>query len=295
MKYLEEFLNFLKFEKQYSFHTYQAYLIDLNQFAEFCQNNYHISEPEEINHKLIRKWIVSLIEENITARSINRKLSALKSFYRFLLKKGLLDHNPLDKVVAPKIKKRLPVFVEEKHMNNLLDDIDFGNDFLGVRNKLIIEMFYYTGIRLSELINLKDLDVDIQGLTIKVLGKRKKERIIPIINGFALEINNYRKIRSNDIGIQSCEYFFINKKGEKLYPEYVYRTIRKFLQLVTTIDKKSPHILRHTFATHLLNKGADLNAIKELLGHANLSATEVYTHNSFEKLTRIYKQAHPRS
>jgi integrase/recombinase XerC len=295
MRYQEDFLKYLTFEKRYSFHTQQSYQIDLNQFAEFCKQTFEVDDPSSIDHKMIRKWIVQLMDENISSRSVNRKLSALKSFYRFLMKEGILQSNPLNKIIAPKIKKRLPSFVEEKQMDVLLDDIEFDDNFDGTRNKIIIEMFYYTGIRLSELVNLKNTDVDASNLLIKVTGKRNKQRLIPFTKEFAGEIEAYKQLRDTTCEANTEGYLFVTNKGAKLYPELVYRVIRKYLQLVTTIDKKSPHVIRHTFATHMLNKGADLNAIKELLGHSSLSATQVYTHNSFEKLTRIYKQAHPRA
>jgi integrase/recombinase XerC len=244
---------------------------------------------------MVRKWIVKLMDEGDTSRTVNRKLSALKSFYKFLQKEGVVNFNPLDKITAPKVSKRLPVFVDEKQMDNLLDDVEFGNDFTGNRNKLIIEMFYFTGIRLSELINIKRSDIDFHNLTIKVLGKRNKERIIPVNKDFMDRILDFLKFKAKETVIAGTDNLFTGKTGKKLYPKAVYRIINTYLKLVTSIEKRSPHVIRHTFATHMLNHGADLNAIKELLGHANLSATQVYTHNTFEKLTRIYKQAHPRA
>jgi len=209
-----------------------------------------------------------------------------------LQKENLVKANPLLKITAPKVSKRLPVFVEEKQMDVLIDEIEFGDDYKGQLNKLIIELFYFTGIRLSELINLRTIDVDLNSNSIKVLGKRNKERIIPISPEFSNHLGQFDNIRQEK-GIS--EYFFINESGKKLYPMQVYRIINLYLRMVSSIDKKSPHVLRHSFATHMLNHGADLNAIKELLGHSNLSATQIYTHNTFEKLTRIYKQAHPRA
>jgi integrase/recombinase XerC len=202
--------------------------------------------------------------------------------------------NPLDKVSAPKTSKRLPVFVDEKQMDSLIDTVEFGDDFIGQRNKMIIELFYFTGIRLSELINVQINDIDFYNQTIKVLGKRNKERIIPLNREFSNSIKNFIEFKDKS-GFENNNYLFCSNKGIKLYPEAVYRIINGYLKIVTSIEKKSPHVLRHTFATHMLNRGADLNAIKELLGHANLSATQVYTHNTFEKLTKIYKQAHPRA
>jgi len=246
------------------------------------------------DHHNIRDWIVDLMNNGISARSVNRKLSTLKSFYRFLVREGLMETNPVKKVLIPKTHRKLPVFVNEKDMHQLLDNISFGDDFEGMRNRLIIEMLYFTGMRVNELTGIKCNDINIHESTLKVLGKRNKERIIPLIpemvSSFMTYLTKYSEQHSG-----GADYLFMTTKGRKLYPRLVYRVVRKFLTMVTTLDKRSPHVLRHTFATHMLNKGADLNAIKEILGHANLSATEVYTHNTFEKLKKIYKQAHPRA
>ena len=295
MKHKESFLKYLTFEKHYSPHTVRSYENDLNQFYDFCMNTQSEHSIIKVNFKDIRAWVVFLMENRISARTINRKISTLKTFFKFLMREGLIDSNPVDKVLTLKQEKKLPQFIEQAQMDELLDFYQFGDDFEGVRNRLIIEMLYVTGIRRAELINLKDIDIDISRLTIKVLGKRKKERIIPITKEFKKSIEVYRKVR-NDIKtdtMNSC--FFLTKSGKKLYEKLVYRIVNKHLELITTMEKKSPHILRHTFATHLLNRGADLNAIKELLGHSSLSATEIYTHNTFKKLKQIYKQAHPRA
>lgn len=238
---------------------------------------------------------MELMETGHTARTTNRKISSLKTYFRYLLKEGVVTVNPLSKVLTPKLEKRLPVFVNERQMDHLLDDIEFGDDFSGFRNQMIIETFYNTGARLSELINLKVADVDINQRTIKVLGKRNKERIIPFNLLYCDLLSNYLKVRQDEFPDDRSGWVFLTDKGNKAYPRMVYRIVTRFLSMVTTSDKKSPHVLRHTFATHMLNQGADLNAIKELLGHANLSATEVYTHNTFEKLKSVYKQAHPRA
>jgi integrase/recombinase XerC len=216
-------------------------------------------------------------------------------FYRYLRKEGLVRNDPLEKVVLPKMKKRLPAFIEEESLDNLLDNFDFGGDFAGIRNRTIIEMLYLTGMRRAELTGLRDNDVDINGATVKVTGKRNKQRIIPLLKSFTLNLEKYVKTRNDSFPDFRIEWFFVGDKGNKLYDKYVYNIVRKYLSMVTTIEKKSPHILRHTFATHMLNHGADLNSIKEFLGHANLSATQIYTHNSFEKLKKIYEQAHPRA
>jgi integrase/recombinase XerC len=233
------------------------------------------------------------MNEKVTARSIARKLTTIKTFYRFLLKEKVVESNPMAKVQAPKIQKRLPVFVEETPMHSLLDHTGFKEGFEGIRDKLVMNMLYSTGIRLSELINLKTSDTDLYLRQIKVLGKRNKERIIPITQELADQVAAYLEARSaENLG---AEYLLVTMKGEKLYPKLVYTIVKTNLSRVTSIEKRSPHVLRHTFATHLLNKGADLNAIKELLGHANLSATQVYTHNSIERLKDIYKNKHPRA
>lgn len=294
----DSFIKYLQFEKRYSSHTIRSYSIDLDQFFSFCKHSLKHFDPLNISHKIIRSWIVYLMENNISPRSVNRKITTLKSFYKFLIREKLIAHNPLDKILSPKINKKLPFFVEEAQMNILLSStsgIDFGDDYEGFRNRLIIEMFYLTGIRLSELINLKNTDVDTQNLTIRVLGKQNKERIIPFSKNLKKSIDEYLEKKNKSLNLQQSNYFFLTKKGNKIYEKLVYRVVNKYLHFVTTIEKKSPHILRHTFATHILNKGADLNAIKELLGHANLSATQIYTHNTFEKLKKIYKQAHPRA
>ncbi|MCE2786719.1 MAG: tyrosine-type recombinase/integrase [Bacteroidota bacterium] len=292
---ITSFIQYLTFEKHFSIHTISAYRVDLTQFSKYIQLQYETNHPRFINHQMIRSWLVQLMHDKVTARSINRKLSSLKSFYRFLMKEKVVSSNPLSKVQPPKTSKRLPVFVEEQHMNRLLDyeDIAFGDDFAGKRNKLILILFYSTGIRLSELIGLKTADIDFARDTLKVLGKRNKERIMPITAELKEELILYLQSRT-DQGIQH-QQLFTTDTGQMMYPKLVYNIVKKYLSLVTSIEKRSPHVLRHTFATHLLNKGADLNAIKELLGHANLAATQVYTHNSIERLKNIYKNKHPRA
>lgn len=295
MIHRDAFFKYLQYEKRYSAHTLLSYTNDLNQFYTFGNSVTDNFSALTSDYRLIRKWVVSLMENKISPRSVNRKITALKSFYKFLIKEGLLEKNPLDKITAPKVTKMLPFFVDKKHINLLLDEVDFGETFEGVRNRLIVEIFYQTGIRRAELINIKINDIDFSNCTLKVLGKRNKERIIPFNNGLKKEIEDYKKVRDNEFGNLANNYLFLTQKGEKMYEKLVYRIVHKYLQMVTTIDKKSPHVMRHTFATHMLNNGADLNAIKELLGHSNLSATQVYTHNTFEKLKSIYKQAHPRA
>jgi integrase/recombinase XerC len=235
------------------------------------------------------------METGNTARTTNRKISALKRYFGYLLKEGIISANPARKVLTPKMDRKLPVFVSEAHMDTLLDQVEFGDDYIGFRNRVLIETFYSTGMRMAELVNLKTGDIDFNQKTVKVLGKRNKERVIPIAPAFYDLLQEYIDSRSTEFPGLADDYLFLTPSGKKLYPRLVYRVVHRFLAMVTTVDKKSPHVLRHTFATHMLNKGADLNAIKELLGHANLSATEVYTHNTFEKLKSVYKQAHPRA
>lgn len=292
---ISDFIEYISFEKRFSKHTIISYKTDLEQFFLYLQTAHEIVDIKHVNHLLIRSWIVSLIEKELNARSVNRKITTLKTYYKFLLKQGIVQENPLLKIQSPKTSKRLPVFVEKDKMDLLLDKVDFGNDFEGLRNKLIVELFYSTGMRLSELINIKVSDVNINQPAVKVLGKRNKERIIPLNNPMIEQIKKYLSEKENNKVSNPENHLFLTTQGKPLYEKFVYRLIKKYLTMVTTIDKKSPHVLRHTFATHMLNNGADLNSIKELLGHANLSATQVYTHNTVEKLKNIHKQAHPKA
>lgn len=289
------FLQYIEYEKRYSRHTVIAYKNDLSEFYNYLSTTYQLEIIRDVTYQMIRSWIVSLMEHSNTSRSINRKITTLKSYYKFLLREGVLEQNPMLKIQSPKISKNLPVFVEKEKMDVLLDQIDFGNDFVGMRDRLILELFYATGIRLSELTGLKQQDIDLYNCEIKVLGKRNKERIIPFTLQVKKIIEQYVECKEKEQFQQVSEIFFLTKKGEKLYPKLVYRTVKKYLSQVTTVKKKSPHVLRHTFATHMLNNGADINAIKELLGHVNLAATQVYTHNTIERLKNIHKQAHPKA
>ncbi|MDY6801589.1 MAG: tyrosine-type recombinase/integrase [Bacteroidota bacterium] len=293
--YINLFLKYLHTERRFSKHTIRSYENDIRHFNTFITKSGYKGEIQNANEKIIRSWIVSMMEKGFSSLTIKRKISTLKTFYKFLIREGYITINPMDKVTSPKPSKKIPTFVDEQHINNLLDDFSFGDDFSGIRNKTIIEMFYNTGMRLSELIELNIADVNLIEGTLKVLGKRNKERIIPIHQSFVNSLEQYLKAKNAQYPSLQHNYFFVTDKGNKLYEKFVYRIVNKYLKFVSTIEKKSPHILRHTFATHLLNRGADLNAIKELLGHANLSATQVYTHNTFEKLKSIYKQAHPRA
>lgn len=293
----QKFLRHLQFERRYSTHTLTSYQTDLEQFFEFLDKTYQVKDVKEITHFYVRSWIVSLIEFKIGTRSINRKITALKSFFKFQMRDRIITKDPMTKIVSPKISKKLPAFVDKDKMDDLLDKTEFEDGFSGLRNKLIIEFLYHTGVRLSELINLRETDIDLDNLTIKVKGKRNKERLIPISQPLVKMIKQYRqeKFKIADVSKLKENIFFINDDGNKLYPKFVYRLVRKKLNEVTTLNRKSPHVLRHTFATQLLNNGAEINAVKELLGHTSLASTQVYTHNTIEKLKNVHKQAHPKA
>jgi integrase/recombinase XerC len=292
---IKQFLQYIEFEKKHSKHTFISYQTDLLQFENYLQHVYQINFIDKINHQHIKSWLVQMMNEGIKNKSIARKISTLKSFYNFLLREQIVSINPLEKIQSPKVEKRLPEFVELAAMENLLDDNEFqkhfSQEFEGLRDKLIINLFYSTGVRLSELKNLQNSNIDFFQKQIKVLGKRNKERIIPITNETIELIKDYN-IENNEQGFSS-HYLLVTQKGEQLYPKLIYNTVKKYLSQVTTLSKRSPHVLRHTYATHLLNKGADLNAIKELLGHSSLAATQIYTHNSIQQLKEVYKK-HPR-
>ena len=293
----EDFIDYLQYEKRASPHTVTAYGIDLSQFFQFLEERLEIHQLSDVHSGDIRAWVISLLEdESLEARSVSRKISAVKAFYRYKLKIKELAVNPTLTIHAPKLPKKLPQYVEQRDMEHLFNDIPFEESFEGLRDRTILELFYATGMRESELLNIKVQDIHFQDNTLKVLGKRNKERIIPFGNWLSelltLYLENLQKKFSD--GTEN-NYIFVTDKGEQLYPKAVYRIVRKYLDMVTTIDKRSPHVLRHTFATHLLNNGADLNAIKTILGHSSLAATQVYTHNSIEQLKSIYKQAHPRA
>jgi integrase/recombinase XerC len=285
----DKFTSYLQFEKRYSEHTVLAYGQDLNAFVEFAEVK-KIAEFADLSSAFIRSWIVYLIEGGMKNKSVNRKLASLRTFYKWMRKEGLIDHSPMTKVQGPKNEKHLPVFAKESELLPSKIEELFSDDYSGKRDALMLELFYQTGIRLSELIGLTLKDI--QGNQIKVLGKRNKERIIPISDDLVQQIHKYLELRKE---ISSkCENLLLLDSGNKLYPTFAYRKINYYLGKVTSLDKKSPHILRHTFATHMLNRGTGLETLKDLLGHANLSATQVYTHNSFAQLNSIYSQAHPR-
>ncbi|MBI9060471.1 MAG: tyrosine-type recombinase/integrase [Marinilabiliaceae bacterium] len=294
MQYITSFLKYLEFERRNSQHTITSYRCDLKQFCEFLSEE-RIVSWNKVTSKVIRSWMVKMLGQGISARSVNRKIATLKTFYKFIMREGIIEDNPLDKVITPRIPKKLPVFIKENDMDLLLDEISFGEGYEACRDKLIIDIFYFTGMRLSELVGLKISQIDMSGGVIKVLGKRNKERIVPITRELKMSIERYLEVRGETFPVATGEVLFLTEKGLPAYSKLVYRIVNKYLKLVSTVNKKSPHVLRHTFATALLNRGADLNAIKEILGHSSLAATEVYTHNTFEKLNTIYKQAHPRA
>jgi integrase/recombinase XerC len=288
------FLNYLKFEKRYSQHTIISYRNDLEQFFVFLVSQFDAPPLSKISSSIVKSWLVELKGDEMTAKSINRKISTLKSFFKYQLKMGVLTQTPMTTVVSPKISKRLPAYVEQSQMDTLLSKVEFSDDWKGKTEKLVIELFYETGIRLSELIQLKVSQIDFSYRQIKVLGKGNKERIIPVSKDILLHFTNYITERSGipDIAVDNV---FVNAKGKALQPRYVYGFVKEYLSGITTIQKKSPHVLRHSFATHLMNNGADLNAVKELLGHSSLAATQVYTHNTIEKLKEVFKKAHPKA
>lgn len=288
------FLNYLISIRKYSSHTQLSYQNDLTQFRTFLLSEFNCTLFHEINYRHIRSWIADLLSHEMSARTVNRKISSLKSLYRFALKEGITDKNPLNKIQAPKTSKRLPVYVEKSGMEKLNVRLsEQENTFENTRDRLIIELLYCTGMRLSECIGLKQDDIDTNRLTMKVLGKRNKERIIPFTSELAHLLDSYLKLKFEKF--PQSEYIILTNKGMRAYPKFIYRVVNENLSTVSTLKKRSPHVLRHTFATHLLNNGAELNAIKELLGHSNLAATQVYTHNSIERLKEVHKSAHPKS
>lgn len=289
-----QFLQYLQFEKRYSQHTLTAYKTDLEQFFTFLQTEFNIQDITAITANFIRTWLAQLKnDEANTAKTINRKISALKSFFKYHLKQGAIQQSPMATIITPKVSKRLPVFVQENHMATLLEHVNFPNNWQGITQKLIIELLYNTGMRLSEVINLKISQLDFNYSHIKVLGKGNKERIVPISKELLLLLQDYLEQRKSiDTAIDNV---FITQKGKVLNARIVYGFVKQYLSLVTTVQKKSPHVLRHSFATHLMNNGADLNAVKELLGHSSLAATQVYTHNTIDKLKEVYSKAHPKA
>jgi integrase/recombinase XerC len=291
---IQPFLDYLKFEKRYSKHTVISYQTDLVSFFDYIIMQYGETSLHQLSHIYIRSWLASLKEEGMTAKSINRKISSLKSFFKFQLKTGVIKQTPMTKIISPKNEKRLPSFVADKDIKTLFEYVEFPDNWQGKTERLLLLLFYNTGMRLSEVINLKDSQVNSANHSLKVLGKGNKERIIPISPGVLNEIKKYQTERDGMIA-EKADFLFRNERGKALSPRGVYTSVKKYLSLVTTIEKRSPHVLRHSFATHLTNNGADLNAVKELLGHSSLAATQVYTHNTIEKLKNIYKKAHPKA
>lgn len=293
MENIEPFISYIQHQKRYSINTVTAYKKDLSQLFEFTASTYQITNTKEITSTIIRSWLVSLKENEISNRTIIRKISSVKTYFKYLKKNGLFTGNPFIKIITPKTSKPLPVFLKQEETIELFNKELFVNDYTGIRDQLILEILYSTGMRLSELVSLKINSIDLSSNQIKVLGKRNKERIIPITLVLKNKIEFYIKKR-NEISANN-EYLLLTEKGKKIYAKLVYRIVIYYLSKVTSKDKKSPHILRHTFATHMLNNGADLNTIKEILGHSNLSATQVYTHNTIEKLKNIHNLAHPKA
>ena len=292
---IQTFLDYLKFQKRYSQHTIISYENDLKDFFDFIEESYGKLPLNEISATLIRTWLADLKRNKIASKSINRKISTLKSFFKYQLRKETIIVSPMTTIASLKVSKRLPSFIEEKDIDTLFKYVEFPDTWEGKTNRLLLQIFYQTGMRLSELINLKELQIDRSNNNIKVLGKGNKERIIPVNNELLNDILHYNSEKEISIENPDREYVLINGKGKQLQPRYVYNKVKEYLSHVTTNERKSPHILRHSFATHLTNNGADINAVKELLGHSSLAATQIYTHNSIEKLKDIHKKSHPKS
>lgn len=293
--HLQQFLQYLRFEKRYSQHTLISYQNDLEQFFAYLASQFDGPPVDKITAMYIRSWLAEMRGDKLTGKTINRKISSLKSFFKFMIKQGVIQQTPMAVIVSPKIGKRLPAFVADKDMQKLFDEDRplFTDDWKGKTEKLVLLLFYSTGMRLSELVNLKEHHVDASYCQVKVLGKGNKERIIPLERGLLQQLQQY--MADKPVKLPGIDNVFITEKGKPLYPRYIYAFVTKNLAGVTTIDKKSPHVLRHSFATHLTNNGADINAVKELLGHSSLAATQVYTHNTIEKLKEVYKNAHPKA
>ena len=292
---IQAFLNYLTFQKRYSPHTIVSYQNDLAGFFDFIELQFGSTNIDEINASFVRSWLAGMKESGMESKSLNRKISSLKSFFKYQLKQGVVLTSPMATIISPKVKKRLPQYVAEKDILTLFSYVEFPDKWEGKTHRLLLQLFYNTGMRQAELVNLTESQVDISNGNIKVLGKGNKERVLPISKDLMLLIVNYQEGKRSQFEHFDNVLLLVNGKGKRLYPKYVYNVVRQYLSSVTTIDKKSPHVLRHTFATHLMNNGADLNAVKELLGHSSLAATQVYTHNTIEKLKDVYKKAHPKA
>ncbi|MBS1919559.1 MAG: tyrosine-type recombinase/integrase [Bacteroidetes bacterium] len=291
----QSFIDYLRFEKRYSIHTVISYQTDLADLFSYLNSQFGTQSLKQITQGFIRSWLANLKESGLTSKSINRKISSLRSFFKFLLKNGIIDSSPMANIIAPKMSKRLPAFIKEEDAKQLIESMNHASeDWESLNGKMLITLFYATGMRLNELISLKEKQIDFNRSQIKVLGKGNKERIIPLNKEICEIVKEYQRMKKQDFDITG-DYLLVTPKGKKMYSKYAYLLVKKYLSEVKTLDKKSPHVLRHTFATHLMNNGADLNAVKELLGHSSLAATQIYTHNTIEKLRDIYKKAHPKA
>ncbi|UOG74397.1 tyrosine-type recombinase/integrase [Hymenobacter tibetensis] len=295
---MDLFFNYLRSERRYSPHTLLSYQTDMRQFAEYLNATYELTDLSQADHTLIRSWVVTLMQQDLDPRTVNRKIACLRSYFKFLLTTNVIGRNPMLRIKAPKMAKKLPEFVAEDSLNGLLNSFEFPDTFVGARDQLVLELLYGTGIRLSELIGITPDDVNLHGQTVRVTGKGNKQRLVPLNQSLVASLERYIAFRKREIGNSdnTRTALLVTDKGEPMYEKLVYRTVKHYLsQITTSSSQQHPHVLRHSFATHLLNKGADLNAIKDLLGHANLAATQVYTHLSIDKLKSVFEQAHPKA